>query len=194
MTAVDSSALMADYLGRSSQWSDIQGHLRTLHTTVLQYPQATVLELGTRWATSTAAFLAAAELVDGHVWSVDINHPTYPEWWHQTGLWTLTVGDDMDPVIAFDQPAQVDVLFIDTSHAYDHTLAEVRLYVPKVKPGGVVLLHDTELEAPELVGVQPPFPVAKALDAYCAEAGLSWVNHTGSYGLGVIDIPEASNG
>jgi hypothetical protein len=29
-------------------------------------------------------------------------------------------------------------------------------------------------------------PVAAALDEYCAEAGLSWVNLPGTYGLGII--------
>ena len=52
------------------------------------------------------------------------------------------------------------MLFIDTSHAYEHTLAELRKFVPLVAPGGTVLLHDTRLEVPERVGPQPPFPVA----------------------------------
>jgi predicted O-methyltransferase YrrM len=183
------AALHAEYTSRLGPWSDIQGHLTTLYDTVRAYPSAVVLELGVRWATSTAALLAGAAEVGGHVWSVDIAHPTYPEWWHDTGMWTLTVGDDTDPLVSLDQPDLLDVLFIDTSHAYDHTLHELRLYVPRVKPGGTVLLHDTELEAPELVGEQPPFPVAKALDVYCGEVGIDWENRTGSYGLGVIHIP-----
>lgn len=197
MTTIDHQpALNAEYEARASVWSDIQGHLPTLHDTVLEYPNAVVLELGVRWATSTAALLAGVDLVDGHLWSVDIVPPTYPGWWLGTGRWTLMVGDDLNPATLDAQPAEVDVLFIDTSHAYDHMLAELRTYVKRVKPGGVVMCHDTELEAPEMVGTQPPFPVARALDAFCEEAGLSWTNNTGSYGLGIIRVPaaEASDG
>lgn len=187
------SPLQSEYAQRRQVWSDIVDHLPTLHDTVLNYPKAVVLELGTRWGTSTSAFLAAAERVDGHVWSVDIADPVVPGWWAETGRWTVTVGDDLNPAVAAAQPAEVDVLFIDTSHTYDQTLAELRLYVPRVRPGGTVLMHDTELDGPDRSFIRPggtdvQFPVARALDAYCAETGLEWVNNTGCYGLGVIKI------
>jgi cephalosporin hydroxylase len=144
---------------------------------------------------STAAFLAGAEKVDGHVWSVDIAPPGVPPWWAETGRWTLTVGDDIDPAVADAQPVEVDVLFIDTSHTFDQTLAELRLYVPRVRAGGRVLLHDTELDGPDRGYIRPggtdvQFPVARALDAFCQEAGLSWQNTPGSYGLGTIDMED----
>lgn len=189
MTVDYNGALLAEYQGRCNVWSDIVDHLPTLHGHVLRYTEPVVLELGVRSGNSTAAFLAAANLVDGHVWSVDIGLHQAPGWWWQTGRWSPIVGNDLDPTVLARLPQSVDVLFIDTSHAYDHTLAELRTYVPRVKPGGVVLCHDTELEAPELVGPQPPFPVAKAIAEYCTETGLAWQNITGSYGLGVIEIP-----
>lgn len=194
MTSVDfQGQLFANYQGRCNVWSDIVDHLPTLHGHVLRYPNAVVLELGVRSGNSSSAFLAAADVVDGHVWSVDIHLPQAPGWWWETKRWTPIVGDDLDPSVLARLPEKVDVLFIDTSHAYDHTLEELRTYVPRVKPGGVVLMHDTELEAPEMVGPQPPFPVAKAIDEYCGEAGLSWENITGCYGLGVIEIPVAQS-
>lgn len=193
MTTIDHRAdLQSEYEARATVWSDIQGHLPTLLATVLRYPAATVLELGVRWGTSTSALLHGVNQVGGHLWSVDIAPPTVPGWWAETGLWTLTIGDDLDPAVVDAQPNPVDILFIDTSHAYDHMLAELRTYVPLVKPGGTVLCHDTELEAPDLVGIQPPYPVARALDTFCAETGHTWSNNTGSYGLGIIAIPEAS--
>lgn len=193
MTVDYGRQLFAEYQGRCNQWSDIVGHLPTLYEWVERYDKAAVLELGTRSGNSTAAFLAAADRVGGHVWSVDIGLPQAPGWWWQTGLWSPIIGNDLDPAVLSRLPDSVDVLFIDTSHAYDHTLAELHTYVPRVKPGGVVLCHDTELEAPELVGPQPPFPVAKAITEYCAENGLTWENLTGSYGLGVIEIPGATD-
>lgn len=185
--------LRTEYEARAGQWSDIQGHLPTLHAAVSDRPGAQVLELGVRWGTSTACLLAAAEDVGGHVWSIDVAQPAVPDWWAATGLWTLTIGDDLDPRVAAAQPATVDVLFIDTSHTYDQTTAELRLYVPRVRPGGVVLLHDVELDAPDRAQIRPggtdvPFPVARALDAFCSETGRNWEARTGSYGLGVIHI------
>lgn len=183
-------ALEAEYESRRSVWSDIQGHLEFLHEMAMRTPGGRVLELGVRWGTSTAALLDAVERVDGHLWSVDISAPTVPTWWALTGRWTLTIGDDLDPGVLAAQPDGVDMLLLDTSHIYAHTLAELRAYVPKVRPGGVFCCHDTELDnAPDQPPGDPSFPVAKALDAFCTETGLTWSNRTGSYGLGVIHIP-----
>lgn len=183
------TALADEYAARASVWSDIQDWLPTLYETVAGYPHATVLELGVRRGNSTAAFLAALEDVGGQLWSVDVRTPAVPPLFWQCGLWTCRIGDDCDPVIADALPAQLDVLFIDTSHHYDHTLAELRLYVPRVRPGGTVLMHDTELEQPEGFDGEP-FPVARAIDTYCAEAGLAWDNRPGCFGLGVIHIAK----
>ena len=187
----DSSTLMDDYRQRAEPWSDIQDCLERLYDAAVSYPQVSILELGVRWGTSTSMFLAAAEQAGGHLWSVDLAMTPELEMvagrWHATRRWTLTLGDDM----AIDPPISAcDVLFIDTSHAYEHTLAELRKYVPLVKPGGVVYLHDTKLEAPEAAGPQPPFPVARALDAFCAETGRHWMELGAQYGLGKIVAPN----
>jgi predicted O-methyltransferase YrrM len=186
--------LRTEYEARAGQWSDIQGHLPTLHGEVASRPGARVLELGVRWGTSTSALLAGAEESGGHVWSVDIAAPSVPDWWAGTGLWTLTVGDDLDPAVAAAQPAELDVLFIDSSHTFDQTAGELRLYVPRVRPGGVVLMHDVELDGPDRSYIRPggtdvPFPVARALDEFCAETSREWEARTGSYGLGIIRVP-----
>src|SRR5579863_2284361 len=96
--------------------------------------------------------------------------------------------DDLDPNP--DLPAKVDVLFLDTSHTYAHTLVELARFVPMVAPGGVVLVHDTALETPGDAPGEPPYPVAKALDEYCAKTGLTWKEHGGIYGLGEITDPN----
>ena len=87
-------------------------------------------------------------------------------------------------------PAEVDVLFLDTSHEYEHTLAELRAYMPRVANGGIALFHDTNLQG---WGGNPPREdhpeVRQALDAWCAETGLSWENMPGVYGLGVVKVP-----
>src|SRR5262249_32923697 len=92
-------------------------------------------------------------------------------------------------------PAECDVLFIDTDHSYDHTLAELRTYMPRVRPGGIVLLHDTEWEqtgaSPDECRQldEPGGSVTAALDAWAEETGMAWENRPGSYGLGIIRVP-----
>jgi hypothetical protein len=163
----------------SGGWTDIQAHLPYMHSVAARYPRVRVLELGVRTGESTRAFLAAAEETGGHVWSCDIEQPQVPvDDWLASGLWSLTVCDDM----TLGPIANVSVLFIDTGHEYGATIAELYRFVPMVAPGGLVLLHDTEWR-------EPDFPVARALDTYCAETGRTWRNHTGSYGLGEIEIP-----
>lgn len=177
-----------EYEQRCGVKSDIVDHLPMLFYFARNYPTVQVLELGVRSGNSTAAFLAAAEGVGGHVWSVDIDKPSVPTWWEKTGLWTSIVGNDVDPDV-IERVRSVDgfdVLFIDSSHTYDHTLAELRTYVPLVRSGGVVLCHDTELPWPEGADPIPPYPVARALDTYCEEIGCSWTNRNGCSGLGML--------
>jgi predicted O-methyltransferase YrrM len=141
-----------------------------------------VVELGVRSGNSSAAFLAGVELHGGHVYSVDLSRPKVP--WHGHPQWTFLLGDDIE--LADDLP-ECDVLFIDTSHHYQHTLIELETYVPKVKPGGVVLLHDTELERPDAAPADdPPFPVRAAVDKFCTARELVPEYVEGCYGLGVI--------
>ena len=136
------------YLDRLLTWSDIQEYMPFLHDTAKSYDKVRVLELGTRAGNSTMAFLAAAEAAGGHVWSGDVTDVrNYPEISPLTRVpfWTFVHGSDLDPAVQAQFPAEVDVFFLDTSHEYEHTLAELRAYMPRVAPGGVALFHDTNL-------------------------------------------------
>lgn len=168
--------LAADYQNRCAQSSDISLHLPFLHESA---QGATVIELGVRTGNSTAAFLAAG----AEVWSVDVEPPAVPGEWHENPRWHFLCGDDLAPEVAAVLPAEVDVVFIDTAHTYEHTLAELRTYAPRA---GLVLLHDTQWMPGGADAGSPVGPVARALDGYCAETGLSWENRPGSYGLGVL--------
>jgi predicted O-methyltransferase YrrM len=179
---------VSEYEDRLVPWSDMQGHMAFLRDTVAACTGPVVIELGTRSGNSTAAFLAAVTGNSGELWSVDISAPDVPEHWHALGYWSFLEADDVSPEAQEWLPAQCDVLFIDTSHEYGHTLEELRLYVPRVKPGGVVLLHDTEWEPPGHALDRPGGTVNDALNAWCEETGRSWENRTGSYGLGIVRI------
>lgn len=173
-----------EYRARVAMWSDIQQHLPRLHAEA-SIPDAQIIDLGVRAGNSTAAFLAAVEKHGGHVYSVDVNTPPSP--FHGHPQWTFIAGDDL--IVADQLPDQVDIVFIDTSHDYVQTCAELEVYVPKVRAGGVVLLHDTELEHPDASPVSDPsFPVRVAVDEYCTDNGLTAEFVTGCNGLGVIRI------
>lgn len=185
------SSLRSGYLDRCSRWSDIREYLPFLYDTARSYDRVRVLELGSRKGNSTLAFLAAAEEAGGHVWSGDIRNvvldPEGLKPWFPNDRWTFTCGGDMDPAVQARFPAQVDVFFLDTSHEYEHTLAELRAYMPRVAPGGVALFHDTNIIGwPGYAWDSSVPPVRAALDDWCAETGLSWENLPGEYGLGVI--------
>lgn len=180
--------IIADYEDRLAPWSDIQDHMEFLRETAASYRDPVIIELGTRSGNSTSAFLAGIAAPGGHLWSCDINDPVVPEEWHRLRYWHFLKADDRSPEALEWLPAKCDVLFIDTSHEVDHTLEELRLYMPRVKPGGVALFHDTQLPRVEGDPETVPGYVTEALDRYCAETGLKWTDRPGSFGMGVIRI------
>ena len=39
------------------------------------------------------------------------------------------------------------LILLDSSHQYEHTLRELDLWVPRMEPGSIMLLHDTSTYA-----------------------------------------------
>jgi predicted O-methyltransferase YrrM len=81
------------------------------------------------------------------------------------------VGDSADPQnvnIALDhlQSDSIDILFIDSSHEYNHTLKELQLWFPKLSRGGFVFLHDTSLKARQANGIGVHDAFKEFCDAY----------------------------
>lgn len=176
-----------EYKDRLAEPSDMQGHMEFLRETAAGYRDPVIIELGVRNGKSTASFLAGIAAPGGHLWSVDVNDPVVPEEWHSLVYWHFLKADDRSEEARAWLPESCDILFIDTDHTLKGTLRELELYVPRVRPGGIVLMHDTELES----DTEPSrFYVAEALRIFWAATGLAWENRPGSYGLGVIRIPR----
>jgi cephalosporin hydroxylase len=166
--------------------SDIHEHLHVFVEMCKKLDAKTVIELGTRGGVSTIAWLYGLAQTDGRLYSIDIDPAPELPYDH----WTFIQSDDLDQNIYKRLPV-ADVVFIDTSHMYAHTLAELNLYKWKVRPGGKIVLHDTELARPEgWTRQQPVYPVKTAVAEFCAEEGWHAKFLPNCYGLGIIDVPE----
>lgn len=174
-----------EFEARCSEWSDIRDHLPRLYAEACRYEDPVIVDLGVRTGNSTCAFLAATEEVGGSVWSVDPMRAHVPPHWFDAEQWTFVQADDL---AVADEAPECDVLFIDTTHAYEQTRQELAAYVARLKPNAVIILHDTELEHPELAPNDAPFPVRRAVQEFADTFGLDveWV--TGCNGLAVIRI------
>lgn len=166
--------------------SDIYLHLPRMVDLVLATRAQHVVELGTRTGVSTVAWLYGLEQTGGRLTSVDID--AKPEIGDHDA-WTFIRGDDCSAEV-LEQLEPADIVFIDTSHLYDHTVRELDLYRHVVKPGGVICLHDTELPIPEGAPERPLYPVKKAVKEFVAETGWKWINFPDCYGFAVISVPK----
>lgn len=166
--------------------SDIFRHLPRLVTLVHETNARHVVELGTRSGVSTVAFLHALATTGGTLTSVDID-PAPDLGVGDVEHWRFVQGDDLAPDVVRDL-ADADIVFIDTSHHYEHTTRELAVYRHVVRPGGFIVLHDTELEHPEGAPAFPRFPVRRAVEEFCAREGFAWINFRDCYGLGVIHV------
>lgn len=115
-----------------------------------------VLEVGAHLGLSTIALASTAE----RVFSID---------WHRgdqfTRGWGFTAGKYLQNLITHNVLQRVvpiigscydvaevladetfDVVFIDADHSYDAVKRNIELYQPKMKPGGVICLHDYGVE------------------------------------------------
>jgi len=155
-------------------------HLLRLYRLVVEIPlkDKVIVELGISKGESTTAFLGAVNDSGGHLFSIDILECLHArERLKGEPNWTFIQGDDMEIVKQWDKP--IDHLFIDTSHTFDHTLAELREWGEWVKPFRKISLHDIQLRG---------YPgVPKAIQQYLLEnLSFKYIAYSGSHGLGVI--------
>lgn len=141
-------------LGGPLRPTAITDHLPLLYFEAVSHRPRLIVELGTRGGDSTRALLAAAELADAQVLSIDINDCSgadIPAPLRER--WTFIRADDV--AFAREQfekwcadrglePA-AEVIFCDTSHLYEHTKDEIASWLPFLHPRGVMMFHDSSL-------------------------------------------------
>ncbi len=129
--------------------TDINDHLTTLFLESLSVRPALIVELGVRGGESTFVLERVAELYSSKLLSIDIEDCSHASSYRD---WSFVKCDD----VAFAQKfpdwcrehnivTSIDVLFIDTSHEYRHTLAEINSWFPFLAGRCKVFMHDTNL-------------------------------------------------
>ncbi len=114
-------------------------------------------EVGSYLGSSTCFLATAARLKGGRIHCVDVwdnramgiepPRDTFEEFQRNTAALAdqLILHRGESARMAPEVPDGLDLLFLDGDHSYPAMLLDLENYVPKLKPGGLLLLHDFEL-------------------------------------------------
>jgi cephalosporin hydroxylase len=134
---------------RFNKENDIVDHLPTLAFECNAAAPKLIVELGTRGGVSTQTLIACAKKHAAAMVSVDIDDCSHVA---QYEKWTFVHSDDLAFARQFPEwcrakglPTEIDFLFIDTSHMYEHTVAEIAAWFPFLAARCRVAFHDTNL-------------------------------------------------
>lgn len=126
---------------------DITEHLVTMYDTIIGRSRVIgirlIVELGVRLGTSTFVLSRAAEDVGAqNLIGVDIVDCSkccdYNKWIFKQ-MDDLVFADVMKDVTN----DRIDILFIDTVHTYEHTVNELKKFLPLMNKYGIIMMHDT---------------------------------------------------
>ncbi len=130
--------------------TDICDHLEPLFLDCLGLKSHVIVELGSGDGESTFVLERVAKMWKATLVSVDIEDR------REVGSYRRRFFVRMDDIRFAgefsswcDQKSikpQIDILFIDTSHLYDHTVQEIKAWFPFLSPRAKVIFHDTNLK------------------------------------------------
>lgn len=131
----------------NTRLSDIASHLPTIFAhTVLQKPDM-IIEAGVREGDSTKAFAKAMSFSEARLIGLDIESCPDTAYAKLKNSQFMQMDDLQFPNYYQSVPSlkshNLDIIFIDTSHYYDHTLAEISKFVPVLAKNGFLLFHDS---------------------------------------------------
>lgn len=98
-------------------------------------------------------------------------------------LSSALIRSDFDAALARFEQESIDVLHLDGLHTEDAVRHDIEAWLPKLRPGGILLLHDVDVRS-------KGFGVWKVW-ADLQQQGRSWTFHDGP-GLGVWQKPPAA--
>lgn len=155
--------------------SDIASHLPIIYAyTILQNPDM-IVEAGVRGGDSTQAFAQAMNFSDAMMIGLDIAHCPGTAYSNMKNGLLLQMNDLHFPAYYQSNGLlnghNIDIIFIDTSHYYDHTLAEISQFAPLLAKNGFLLFHDSHMS-----------PLNNPTSWYCIEGTIfvgGWDNQKG---------------
>jgi cephalosporin hydroxylase len=130
--------------------SDISDFLGTIFSEVVAVKPRLIVELGVRGGQSRAVLERAAAISRSFLVSVDLDDCSAV--CSKSPLWHFVKSDDIQFAGLFRdwcshrsiEPA-IDVLLVDSSHLYEHTVEEIKAWFPFLSPNCKVLFHDTNM-------------------------------------------------
>jgi cephalosporin hydroxylase len=130
-----------------SKETDIADHLENIfYESIITSPKL-IVELGVRHGESTAIFDQVAKKCGSQHVSLDIDDCSNVI---DNDSWIFVQGDDIEFSKRYvdwckdkDFNHEIDVLFIDTSHTYQHTLQEMNHWFKFLSKNATVIFHDT---------------------------------------------------
>ncbi len=128
--------------------TDISDHLPFLFAVGVRQQPRLMVELGVRGGDSTFVLERVARLCNSPLISVDIDDCSSVTNWDG---WRFNQCDDVLFAARFGEyctseglpSSEIDFLFLDTSHLYDHTVQELAAWMPLLSERGCLVLHDT---------------------------------------------------
>lgn len=131
--------------------TDISDFLGTIYSEALAANPRLIVELGVRTGESRSVLEQVAGQSGAVLVSVDLDDCSTA--CRPSAMWHFIQSDDIKFAQEFQQwctkrniNSQIDVLFIDSSHLYEHTVAEIRSWFPLLSSKCKVILHDTNLK------------------------------------------------
>lgn len=156
--------------------SDISSHLPTIYAYTILQNADMIIEAGVRGADSTKAFAEAMNFSNAMLIGLDIVDCSGTLYSKMKNTQLLQMDD-----LLFSEYYQsndnlknhsIDIIFIDTSHYYDHTLAEISQFAPMLAKNGFLLFHDSHMS-----------PLNNLHSWYCIEGSVfgtgGWDNQKG---------------
>lgn len=192
----DSANFTVDHFGRHSAWI---GHIPFANWVTKEIKPQKIVELGSHWGHSYFAFCKTIreEKIPCTCYAVDTwmgddhashygsdvysnvcrhNEDNYSDF---SKLLKMTFDKALDII----PEKSVDLLHIDGLHTYEAVKHDFESWLPKVKEGGIILFHDTEVH-------ERGFGVWKLWKELVNQYP-NHLNFTHSYGLGVLQNTHA---
>ena len=140
---------MSEVKARARKHTDISGHLVTLFVESWRARPKLIVELGVGHGESTFVFERVARLCGAVLVGLDTEDRNYA---CDYEAWNFVQRDDIEFAAEFDRwcgergiEPKIDVLLVDTSHLYDHTVEEIRCWFPHLSERAKVFFHDTNM-------------------------------------------------